>query len=76
MSNINNKNTPLKPGESCIVHETKREKEKREKEEEEEEEKEEAREQQQEERDKGFECSICLEIATEPVVTQCGHLFW
>lgn len=38
------------------------------------EEEEEARE--QEERDKGFECAICLDIATEPVVTQCGHLFW
>lgn len=23
-----------------------------------------------------FECSICLEQATEPVVTLCGHLFW
>lgn len=25
---------------------------------------------------KQFECKICLEIATEPVVTTCGHLFW
>lgn len=22
-----------------------------------------------------FECSICLEMAKEPVLTQCGHLF-
>lgn len=25
---------------------------------------------------KQFECKVCLEIANEPVVTQCGHLFW
>jgi len=24
---------------------------------------------------KQFECKVCLEIANEPVVTQCGHLF-
>ncbi len=23
-----------------------------------------------------FECNICLEQATEPVITPCGHLFW
>jgi E3 ubiquitin-protein ligase RNF5 len=23
-----------------------------------------------------FECNICLEIATEPVITRCGHLYW
>lgn len=23
-----------------------------------------------------FECNICLEQATEPVITLCGHLFW
>jgi E3 ubiquitin-protein ligase RNF5 len=23
-----------------------------------------------------FECHICLEIASEPVLTPCGHLFW
>lgn len=22
-----------------------------------------------------FECNICLEIATEPILTNCGHLF-
>lgn len=23
-----------------------------------------------------FECNICLENATDAVVTVCGHLFW
>jgi E3 ubiquitin-protein ligase RNF5 len=23
-----------------------------------------------------FECNICLDTASEPVLTQCGHLFW
>lgn len=23
-----------------------------------------------------FECNICLETASEPVLTPCGHLFW
>lgn len=23
-----------------------------------------------------FECTVCLEVAKEPVVTECGHLFW
>ncbi len=23
-----------------------------------------------------FQCSICLDPPTEPVVTRCGHLFW
>lgn len=23
-----------------------------------------------------FECNICLEQSTEPVITLCGHLFW
>jgi|TARA_B110000977_G_scaffold188631_1_gene257137 E3 ubiquitin-protein ligase RNF5 len=22
-----------------------------------------------------FECNICLELASDPVVTQCGHLY-
>ncbi|KNC79684.1 hypothetical protein SARC_07931 [Sphaeroforma arctica JP610] len=27
------------------------------------------------ESNKGFECNICLENATDPVVSYCGHLF-
>lgn len=23
-----------------------------------------------------FECNICMVVATNPVVTPCGHLFW
>ena len=23
-----------------------------------------------------YECNICLETASEPVVTLCGHLYW
>ena len=23
-----------------------------------------------------YECHICLEVASEPVLTPCGHLFW
>jgi len=23
-----------------------------------------------------YECNICLDIAFEPVITPCGHLFW
>ena len=23
-----------------------------------------------------FECNICLETACNPVITQCGHLYW
>ena len=23
-----------------------------------------------------FECNICLEIATNPIITKCGHLYW
>ena len=23
-----------------------------------------------------FECNICLEISSQPVITKCGHLFW
>lgn len=23
-----------------------------------------------------FICNICLDVATEPIVTLCGHLFW
>ena len=23
-----------------------------------------------------FSCRICFEIASEPVITPCGHLFW
>lgn len=22
-----------------------------------------------------FECAICLDVAKEPIVTKCGHLF-
>lgn len=28
------------------------------------------------ERIRQFECKVCTEIASEPVVTLCGHLFW
>lgn len=31
---------------------------------------------EKEEKPKGFECAICLDGVTEPVVTMCGHLFW
>jgi hypothetical protein len=24
----------------------------------------------------GFQCNICLDVAADPVITQCGHLFW
>lgn len=27
------------------------------------------------EREGAFECNICLDVATDPVVTQCGHLY-
>ena len=23
-----------------------------------------------------FECVICFDVASEPVVTKCGHLYW
>ena len=23
-----------------------------------------------------YECNICLEVASEPIITPCGHLFW
>lgn len=23
-----------------------------------------------------FECNVCFDIVNEPVLTQCGHLFW
>ena len=23
-----------------------------------------------------YECVICFDVASEPVVTRCGHLFW
>jgi hypothetical protein len=23
-----------------------------------------------------FECNICFDPASEPVITVCGHLFW
>jgi len=23
-----------------------------------------------------FECNICFDVANEPVVTTCGHLYW
>ena len=26
--------------------------------------------------DSPFECNICLDQASEPTITQCGHLFW
>lgn len=74
----------LRSGEYCIVHETKRDREKKNSppsnnnnnggDDDDDDDNDES--QEQEERDKGFECAICLEIATEPVVTQCGHLFW
>ncbi len=27
-------------------------------------------------KDSPFECNICLDAPSEPVVTFCGHLFW
>jgi E3 ubiquitin-protein ligase RNF5 len=36
----------------------------------------ESRKEERDERLKQFECKICLEVASEPVVTTCGHLFW
>ena len=27
------------------------------------------------EREGAFECNICLDVDTDPVVTQCGHLY-
>jgi hypothetical protein len=27
-------------------------------------------------RDSAFDCNICMEIPTDPVVTMCGHLYW
>ena len=23
-----------------------------------------------------FDCNICLDVATDPVITVCGHLYW
>ena len=23
-----------------------------------------------------FDCNVCLDVASEPVITLCGHLFW
>lgn len=23
-----------------------------------------------------FECNICLDVAENPVITYCGHLYW
>ncbi len=23
-----------------------------------------------------FECNICMDVAKDPIVTPCGHLFW
>lgn len=23
-----------------------------------------------------FSCKICLEVAEQPVITPCGHLYW
>ena len=23
-----------------------------------------------------YQCHICMEMATKPIVTPCGHLFW
>ena len=31
---------------------------------------------QQYEQNNPFICNICLEIASEPVITNCGHLYW
>lgn len=28
------------------------------------------------ERNPVFECNICLDTVTSPVVTYCGHLYW
>jgi hypothetical protein len=27
-------------------------------------------------REPAFDCNICLDMPTDPVVTMCGHLFW
>jgi hypothetical protein len=26
--------------------------------------------------DDKYQCHICMELASKPVVTPCGHLFW
>lgn len=80
MSDSDSENrSSLRSGEYCIVHNKKEENKNTSIEgnnEEDDNTETNEQEQEQEERDKGFECAICLEIATEPVVTQCGHLFW
>ena len=31
---------------------------------------------EEEKNDSSFECNICLDIASDAVISLCGHLFW